>query len=160
MKKNNFENRNGLSIMKKILIISLFMMLTYCNNEAKDEVNDESTFNIPSWIIGTWSNDDGTNKWIFSSDNIVEIEYSTTADLKAETVAGTFTVIDKMSTDTSYTLEGTHVFESQKENEEIIETVTTMMRTLKLSFVLKGNNQLTFILTITKDGESKVFTKE
>ena len=150
MKKNNFGNRNGLSIMKKILmilIISFIATLTYCGNEVKDEVNDdakdESTFSIPSWIMGTWSNDSGAEKFVFSTDNIVLMEStSSSTDFKE-----TFTVTDKTSTDTSYTLEG---------------TPSTEMVTLKWSFVKKGDNQFTQTLLIDgePDSQSTVFTKE
>ena len=107
MKKNNFGNRNCLNIMKKILmvlIISFIATLTYCGNEAEDE----STFSIPSWIIGTWSNSDINVKFVFSTDNIVLTENPDSMEhMRSTDFKETFTVTDKTSTDTSYTLEGT-----------------------------------------------------
>ena len=74
-------------------------MLTYCANDPKDE----STFSIPSWIIGTWSNSNG-DQVVFSTDNIIAtLADGTTTDLKAQTVAGAFTVIDKMSNELTFT---------------------------------------------------------
>ena len=101
MKKNNFGNRSGLSIMKKILMICLITMLTYCSNTG--------TLSPPSWIIGTWSNSNGLVNSVFSSDNIVYTIASTTIDVKKnylnnENADVTYTVTD-MSTDTSYTVD-------------------------------------------------------
>ena len=93
MKKNNFGNRSGLSIMKKILMICLVTMLTYCSN-----INSLSP---PSWIIGEWSN--STTTLVFSSDNIVRTRNSVVLNFKTKYVNGNYSV-DEESTDSSYTV--------------------------------------------------------
>jgi len=64
-------------ITKTILIIGLFLLTISC---AKDDDNDSSSssFNPPSWIIGTWL-DKSEPEWAqaggfkFTNDNIIDL---------------------------------------------------------------------------------------
>lgn len=59
--------------MKKILILllsmTLFIVSCAKDNPYDDGILNTNKSNMPSWIIGTWS--DQTHYWIFSSDNVI-----------------------------------------------------------------------------------------
>ena len=86
--------------MKKILMISLITMLTYCSSTG--------TISPPSWTTGTWIGSTGpVTKLVFSEDNIVKTLSGSEVDFKETyvdaTVGITYT-IEEESTDTSYTV--------------------------------------------------------
>ncbi|MDB0602125.1 hypothetical protein PL373_13400 [Tenacibaculum maritimum] len=65
--------------MKKLIILSLSIILLFSCSSDDDSSNDtNSLFNPPSWIIGTWENETVTGgttqilRYVFSSNNVIE----------------------------------------------------------------------------------------